>query len=411
MIGVTEPKKYLIIFQNSNEIRPTGGFIGSYAVLELNKGKISNLTIDDVYNPDGQIDLKKIQVSSPAPIATLLNEPFMHIRNANWNPDFPQSARDIEDLYSKVTGENVDGVLALDLEFAKNVLDVTGPVFLTAYNEEISAKNLYERAEYHSEFNYSDGSQQKRSFLTILGSKLMEKMFALPKEKLLELWASTSKSLNEKHLLVYLNNNSFGAYLEQKDWDGSLAKTGQDYLYIVNANLGGTKANYFVKNEMNYQILSETRDGLLRGALTLNYRHTGDSDAWPGGPYKDYVRILTQSGSKLMGATIKYDGNPEIDIFKEIVITKIGNYNSFETSFTLNPREVLTLTFYYDLPQNLSLAPDNQKYGLYWQKQPGTEGDRINFAFNAPLGLKADVSKFEQVLNTDQIISVSLSPQ
>lgn len=409
IIGVTEPKKYLVLFQNSNEIRPTGGFIGSYAVLELKNGKISNLTIDDVYNPDGQIDLKNIKVPSPTPIQKMLNEPNLHIRNANWNPDFPQSSRDIQDLYYRVTGSKVDGVIALDLVFAKNILDLTGPIFLSAYNEEISAQNLYERAEYHSEFNYTEGSQQKRSFLTVLGSKLLEKMFALPKEKLPEMWAATYASLNGKHLLVYLNNNSFAASLEARGWDGSLVKTAEDYLYVVNANMGGTKANYFVKNEMNYQILSDTRDGLLRGVLTLKYTHTGESDAWPGGPYKDYLRVLTQSGSKLTGAKIKLDGKEAVDLFKEIVIAKVGNYNSFETSFVLNPKEVAEVTFYYDLPQNLSLSAENQKYNLYWQKQPGTEGDKINFGFTAPTGLKAAISPFENVLNTDQKLFVSFT--
>ena len=411
IIGVASSKKYLILFQNSNEIRPTGGFIGSYAVLELDKGKITNLTIDDIYNPDGQIDLRGIKVSSPKPIKDLLNEPDLHLRNANWNPDFPKSAMEIQDLYYKVTGEKTDGVIAIDLDMAKNLLDVTGPIFLTAYNEEISADNLYERTQYHSEFNYKDGSDQKRSFLTVLGSKLLEKVFALPKEKLPVLWTSMHEALQGRHLMIYLNNNPFGAYLEKEGWDGSLVKTDGDYLYVVNANLGGTKANYYVKNDMKYEILSSTRDGLLRGQVSLTYTHTGESDAWPGGPYKDYVRVLTQKGSKLTGAKIQYGSKGETDIFKDMVIDKIGNYNSFETSFTLNPKETLTVTFLYDLPENLSVTKDMTEYDFYWQKQPGTVGDSVSFVFNAPFGLRAVPSSFEGTFDEDKRIHLSLDPQ
>jgi len=179
ILGADQSKKYMILFQNSNEIRPTGGFIGSYGLLTFEKGKIKDLVIDDIYNPDGQIDLKGISVAPSEQIKTFLNEDKLHIRNANWDPDFPTSANTISDLYYRVTGEKLDGIIAVDLYFVQNILRATGPIFLTAYNEEINAENLYERAEYHSEFNYVNGSDSKRSFLTVLGGKLMEKIFSL----------------------------------------------------------------------------------------------------------------------------------------------------------------------------------------------------------------------------------------
>lgn len=410
LIGVESSRRYLILFQNSNEIRPTGGFIGSYAILELNSGKITDLTIDDIYNPDGQIDLRNIKVPSPAPIALYLNEPDLHLRNANWNPDFTQSSLDILDLYFKVTGEEVDGVIAVDLVFAQKLLEVTGPIFLTAYNEEISAQNLAERAQYHSEFTYTNGSDQKRSFLTVLGSKLLEKIFAVPQENMPSFWTAVNSSLEGRHLMIYLNDNPFAAYLEKEGWDGKLVKTDGDYLAVINANLGGTKANYFVKNEMKYEVFSATRDGLLRGAVTLKYTHTGESDSWPGGPYKDYVRVLTQTGSKITGAKIKYLNKEEQDIFKDIIISKVGGYNSFEYGFTLNPKESVDLYISYDLPATLTLSKDKLGYELYWQKQPGTENDKFNFVFTPPFGLKAAPSSFEGMLNLDQEISVSLEP-
>jgi nucleoside-diphosphate-sugar epimerase len=410
LIGVESSRRYLILFQNSNEIRPTGGFIGSYAILELNSGKITDLTIDDIYNPDGQIDLRNIKVPSPAPIAAYLNEPDLHLRNANWNPDFTKSALDIQDLYYKVTGEEVDGVIAVDLVFAQKLLEVTGPIFLTAYNEEISAQNLAERAQYHSEFTYTNGSDQKRSFLTVLGSKLLEKIFAVPQENMPAFWAAVNSSLEERHLMIYLNDNPFAAYLEKEGWDGRLVKTDNDYLSVVNANLGGTKANYFVKNEMKYEVFSATRDGLLRGTVTLKYTHTGESDSWPGGPYKDYVRVLTQNGSKITSAKIKYVNKEEQDIFKDVIISKAGNYNSFEYGFTLNPKESVELSISYDLPTTLTLSKDKLGYNLYWQKQPGTDNDKFNFVFTPPFGLKAVPSAFEGTLNQDQEISVSLEP-
>jgi hypothetical protein len=91
----------------------------------------------------------------------MLKETKLHLRNANWDPDYPHSANTIEDLYYKVTGERLDGVIAIDLYFIRNLLEATGPIYLSAYNEEVNAQNVYERAEMHSEFNYKEGSDQK----------------------------------------------------------------------------------------------------------------------------------------------------------------------------------------------------------------------------------------------------------
>ncbi len=392
LVGVDKPKRYLILFQNSNEIRPTGGFIGSYAVLELTRGKIENLVIDDIYNPDGQIDVKDIKVPPPVELADFLQEERLYLRNANYDPDFTRSAETIKMLYNKVTGDDLDGVIGIDLYFTQNLLEAVGPVFLAAYNEEVNAQNVYERTQYYSEFNYQEGSDQKKSFLTLLGSKILEKVFAMPKSDLPELLSALFTSLDEKHLLVYLPNSSAAGTLKANGWDGSLETTSDDFLYVVNSNLGGTKANYYVKPKYTYEVSAKTRDGLLRGVLALDYNHTGENDSWPGGAYTDYVRIITQSGSKLTGARIIYEDpngiRLEDTILDNVKVSKVGNYDSFETSFVLEPKHKIKLVLTYDLPPGLSLSNDKKEYRLVWQKQPGTGADPIIFGFDAPFGME-----------------------
>lgn len=412
LLGVTAAKTYLVLFQNSNEIRPTGGFIGSYALVDVQNGKISSITIDDIYNPDGQIDVRDIQVTPPAPLAENLEEDRLYIRNANWNPDFVKSAQTIRDLYFRVTGKNVDGVIAVDLGFVQELLNVTGPVYLTAFGEEISSANLYERTQFHSEFNFESGSDQKRQFLTVLGGKVLETLFSLPQDKMPDLLKSLSRLLAEKHLLVSLPGNPLSLALAKHGWDGGLVKTAGDYLYIVNANVGGTKANYFVKNEMKYQVSSQTRDGILRSTLTLNYKHTGTDNAWPGGPYKDYVRVLVQNGSKLTNATLGKVGESGENIFENMIISSEGDYTSFEYLIELAPQDELNLTLYYDLPTNLALTKDNKNYALYWQKQPGTQADPITFIFEPPFGTTTDTeTQAQTTLNTDKAFGLTVLAQ
>jgi hypothetical protein len=403
ILGADKPKKYLLLFQNSNEIRPTGGFIGSYGLLALDKGKIKDLVIDDVYNPDGQIDQRNIVAPIPVPIAEFLKETKLHIRNANWDPDYTVSANNIEDLYFKVTGERMDGVIAVDLYFIQNLLRATGPIFLTAFNEEVSYQNIYERAELHSEFNYQNGSDQKRSFLTVLGSKLLERLFSLGREQIPSLAEAFVSSLNERHLQIYFTNDPINQLLKANKWDGSLVDTQGDYLFVVDANLGGTKANYYVKKKMDYQVSALTRDGVLRSTLKLEYNHTGKDSAWPSGPYTDYLRVLAQSGAKLTGATIKFDDKPEEDIFKKVVTNTQGKYVSFESSFVLQPLSKAVVTLNYDLGPEMSLTKGRNEYQLYWQKQAGTQTDDYVFGMSKPFGFSITETSSEISQTSDRL--------
>ncbi len=388
LLGFDKPKKYLILFQNNNELRPTGGFIGSYAFLYLNQGKIEELNIDDIYNPDGQIDIRNIKITPPKPIGDSLIEDRLYIRNANWDPDFARSSTAIKDLFFRINGEDIDGVMAVDLHLVGQLLNVTGPLYIANYDEEISADNLYERTQHHASFNYEEGSEQKREFLTVLGSKLLESLFSLERDKTPDLLDTLGKALAERHLQIHFFSSPLNASLMERKWDGSLVRTQGDYLNVVNANLGGTKANYYVDNKMDYVITSKTRDGLLRAELTLNYEHNGEDESWPGGAYTDYVRVLTQKGSKLTGATITYDQTIEEDIFDKIIISQVEPYTSFETSFVLKPSSEIKLQLFYDLPTDLSITKEHRFYDLVWQKQPGTHNDDYFYSFSIPFGME-----------------------
>src|SRR5258706_15817855 len=55
LLGMKNKKTYLLLFQNNAELRPGGGFIGSYGLAVINKGKLQQLTIHNTYDADGQL--------------------------------------------------------------------------------------------------------------------------------------------------------------------------------------------------------------------------------------------------------------------------------------------------------------------------------------------------------------------
>ena len=101
------------------------------------------------------------------------------MRDSNWDPDFPVSARRAEWFLDKELNRQVDGTIGINLYVIKDLLETTGEIEIADYQETISADNLFHRAEYFSELNYFDGSTQKKDFLSSLINALYFKISSL----------------------------------------------------------------------------------------------------------------------------------------------------------------------------------------------------------------------------------------
>lgn len=407
LLGFNEPKKILILFQNQAEIRPTGGFIGSYGVVEISKGKIINIKIDDIYNPDGQIDVKKVSVAPPEVIRFFLKENKLYIRNANFNSDFPTTAKTVNSLFEKATTEKFQTIIAIDSSFIEKFLETFGGIYLNTYQEEINSKNFTERAQFHSEVNYQEGVSEKKTFLTTLGSKVLEKFFTLKPEEVLPFADSFYSLLEAKNIQVYTELLFLSRSLNNLEWDGSLIQTKGDYLKIVNSNYGGNKVNYNTENTYKYEVKSMTRDGVLRGILTIDYKNNAKDKAWPNGVYVNYVKVLTQVGAKLTSAKIIDQTGKETNIFNSVLLGSEGPYQTFETSLNIEPLEKKKLVIEYDLAETLKIIKNkNTSYSLLWQKQSG-EQSKASYEFTPLNGFLGENPKATKEISLSDNIYVS----
>lgn len=388
IFGFTTPQTYLLVFQNSNELRPTGGFIGSYGKLVLKNGRIDQLLVDDVYNIDGVLEAKDIAIAPPAPLGEHLGVSRWLMRDANWDPDFSATAKQLKTFYNLATGETVAGVAALDLEVIKEILELTGPIYLAQFNESIGSDNFFEKTEFYSEANYFEGSPQKKAFLSLLSARLLEKALQFAPKDMVSAARIVNKSLQERHLLVYYPQDSLASLLAQKFYDGALRTFGGDYLMVVDANVGATKANYYVKRSLNYAVRNTDRQGLREGQLTITYVHGAASNTWPGGAYKNYLRVYTSYGTvleKVERSTEGVDGKA-LEITQEVDQTNENGKTVFGTVFTLDAGKSLSLTFTYKLPPIPAPGPSSKAYELLVQKQPGTVADPLIVDFLTPFG-------------------------
>jgi hypothetical protein len=293
LLGVDEPRTYLLLAQNNHELRATGGFISGVALLEIDDGQIEELDFRDSYAVD---DLTQNHPSAPEPLEQYMLAQLWFVRDANWFADFPASAQVARDLYQLDQGVLVNGVIAADLEAVAMMVAALGPVHLDEYDEEVNAANVMDLMQQYwaspgGEGQTGDWWMHRKDFMGELLSAMMAKLETDPQS--LDLAALTdfvSRGFGEKHMLVYVTDPTVQEILTENGWDGALRSTTGDFLMVVDTNMGFNKVNASVESTVDYEVHIE-EDGSLWGQVSVTTAGSGDHSAgrkpprqgeWPG---------------------------------------------------------------------------------------------------------------------------------
>ncbi len=285
--GFTQKQTYLVLLQNSMELRPTGGFIGSVGILTVQEGKMTDLTVHDVYALDGQL---KGHVDPPAPIRDIMGQEHWYLRDSNWDPDFRVSAAAAAWFYEKETGEQVDGVIGVSVPLLMKLLEATGPITLPDYNDRVSADNFFGKSLLYTQVDFFPGSTQKKDFLGSLVSALLSKITGDTSILPAKILQAVTESVAARDILFYFPDPDLEALILRYGWGGEMGAAARlcvtaspvspclsDSIGVVGANVGVNKLNYFIK----YAALGEitlTEDGGVGESLTFTITNTATAE-------------------------------------------------------------------------------------------------------------------------------------
>lgn len=419
--GYYNPRYYLILFQNNSEIRATGGFIGSYALLKIDRGVIEIKKIEGTFNVSGQ---QSVPVVPPEPIQKISASWSFH--DANWFFDFPTSAKAISWFYEKSGGPTVDGIVAITPEFTKRLLDMLGPITLPSYELSLDAKNFINTLQYEVEINYKErGIEDPKKILAEAVPLLIEKISFVPKKTLI---LSFMEGLKEKEIFFYFSRPEEEALVSYYNWGGAIMETNGDYLAVVNSNINGFKTDHVISQEVTHQsdILS---DGRIKDTVTIKRTHAGGDEAyeWYNKVNADFLRVYVPKGSLLLdanGHTIEFndpplnyralkfreypdvvkasdsqivDGKNKTRIFEESGKTVFGNW------VYVSPGEEVEVTYTYLLPFTINLQEKQSSLSLMVQKQAGITYP-FSHTFKSPKGSRVGWEmKTPSIINKDRV--------
>lgn len=406
LLGFNGAKTYLLLFQNNFELRPGGGFIGSYGLLHLQNGTIKNLTIHDVYDADGKL---KAEITPPFALKRFMGASHWFMRDSNFSPDFPQSASQAASFLKLETNQNVDGVIGLDVTFLSSLLEATGPLKLPDYNKTLTKDNFYLETQSQVENNFFPGSTQKKDFLRLTEEELLKRLQDR-RFSYLSLATILRRAITQKHLLFAFPDQATQKLFSINGLSGGIEERRQpssnvflDTIGISEANIGQNKVNYYLKRSLKHDVMIDG-EGIVSERLKIIYSNTSTRKSPFAGDYKAYLRIIVPLGAVLTG--VQMDGvelelipaitNENIYLTKSFVAPKgLEVESSTEKGRSmygfiiqvpqLQTKEVLVS---YRLAQRAPIELPVWEYNLLAIKQPGTLSDPYSLTVSYPLAAK-----------------------
>ena len=304
LLGAERESQYLLAFQNNHELRPTGGFIGSIGLVDIDEGRVENIDISSVYDPDGQL---KDLVLPPEPLQFVTDR--WYLRDSNWFIDFPTSAKLMSAFFEKEGGPTVDGVIAFTPEVVRSLLAVTGSIDVPLYGVEVNYENFWEVAQDQVSYSYDKELNKPKQFLADLAPLILDRLFALPAHESLAVLDVVSSMLREKHMLIYFRDEQVQRLLAEKQLDGMVPRGRQGLLAVNNANIGGHKTDQFIEQEIDYRLHVQAT-GDVEAEVLIRRSHNGPVEAgdYPYPPEENpvlkdnvvYQRVLVPEGAELI---------------------------------------------------------------------------------------------------------------
>ncbi len=423
------PKTYLLLVQNEDELRPTGGFLTAVGTVLIQNGKLGSIFFKDTGELD---DWTKPYPVAPWQLREYMNSPVLVLRDSNWFTDYPTSALYAEQLYSYITNHSADGVIAFDQHMLVEILRVIGPVHLQDVDVPISADNVisYMRAEKKKP---GQGSINKQNFLNTISAEMLRKVLNGDVDWE-ALFLTVIKMLDERHILLQMDNPVVMSFVEKSKWDGVIRPSNGDFIMVVDANIGFNKTNAVINTEISYDVdLTNLKSPLSQ----LNVTHTNTTESntpcvhlygytvlgesfYPiHDCYWDYMRVYTMVDAKLVDSITQFiPGDwmlnrrnvlPKVDILED----ESQGMQVFGVLKVVPVAQAITTQLDFKLPLDVvqtQAGTGNFVYYLKIQKQPGTVAIPFELIIRLPKGFTVESLPVDAVIKSG-IVTITTNLQ
>jgi len=404
LLGVNGTRRYLLLGQSADELRGTGGFVFGVWTVTLVNGELGDIEYFDVVELDDRSRLHTYPQPPPG-LENHMSAPVWLMRDVSWDPDFPATAQMAQHLFEIGQGQHVDGVVALNQWAMQHILEPLGSIVVEFDGTVVDVVNFIDVLEEGTDSHgraYADAVF--RAMLDAFSAELSASVF-------LKLAAGVQQMLDEGGLLVYSNDPDEQSTLRGLGWDGAVEQDANDYLMIVDSNVGWNKVDRNIERALSYEV-SLTAPDEVTGRLTLSYLNLSDPTAACGSQweraeewrsydelknacYWDYVRVYVPGLAAYSGGDPM--PLPAGSIYESIGRATVGDRTLtpgashgktvYSGLFALPGGASREVNLEYHLPPGTTRQDgDSLHYELLLQAQPGARSRDVAVTVGCPPG-------------------------
>lgn len=345
-MGFDRKKTLLLVLQNSTELRPTGGLIEELGIAVLEKGQLLDLTW---FTPDDvEMGLTGTE-DSPGPIKAMLAEPGLLFRDANWSIDGPSAAVQLKKMYERATGRGIDGIIFFSTPGLENVLSKT-------------TGSLREKSAFAGpEFPLQLAKDTFQAFKETPFPATRGLIGALQNENVTIVPFETEPALLAAQLGI---DGGIKKYLCPAQLYSS--KCFLNFIYIVDANLGGKRSDYFLKKSRR-AMAALAPDYRINTDLELAYANTSTVDG-SSTAYRGYTRVAVPL-ENVIQSVVRVKNDQTVQIMADNYI----EFGQHIIGFPLEimPGEAVLIKINYISTNKISIERGMGAYVLNLKKQAG----------------------------------------
>ncbi|GCE28168.1 hypothetical protein KDA_36520 [Dictyobacter alpinus] len=325
LIGVDQPRTFLLEPMDSAELRSTGGFTGQFGELTFSGGHMNKLKMKNIgaYEEDhSQLDggsapideklyAKVVQQSAPDGYQNWWPIENFGVRDATVSADFPTTAKIIMQYYQGEFGTPLSGVILFTPTLIKQILHVIGPIKIAEYGETVTEQNLEDKLHFYQLDNkgigreiiiehIKDAELARKAFTQRVTQALMASVMHLPVAQLAPMGAQMFQSMKTKDLQVYVNNPQLQDLIAKYGSTVSMDRSNShDGLYVVQSNISANKASQYVSTAIKDTVTLD-QQGNATHAMTMVLDYQKKGDIYGPDTYRDYVRVYAPKNSTLI---------------------------------------------------------------------------------------------------------------
>ncbi len=229
VLGANGNRTYLIVAQNSAELRSSGGFPGSMGTLEIRDGEIILNDFSKVY--DVLTDTNQSSVSITDEEYALFGAASMDCpRDAGIDPDFTRVASIWAASYEERNVAHLDGVISITPSVVQDILAIVGPVTLSD-GTELTGSNATKVLQSDIYWKYlaegadpdGTGGAVTDALFAQAAHETFNKLFSnLNADTLIKFASCMAKDMEDRTVMFWLTDEGEQAILASLDCSGAL---------------------------------------------------------------------------------------------------------------------------------------------------------------------------------------------